>query len=289
MADPFKLKCSSCIGAIAAYLGGLALFSVWSFTAHRNELLSFVDKSRLYAAHSTRELIEPDIVRCIPDHNPDHDADLAEVREKLARLSKQGGFTGIGAAVIHGEHIDLLFSEPDSPNDLFRTSLQQHMEQELAHLAARGRSHTSVFSLDTPHQGHTRLAVIYNADATQNGTAYLAAQHSSIIERQLADQLLRLIAAGMGMLVLAVPLIILFSRAQRSMAAHLAEKNEDLQNDVSRQKSRQEELQEAISDLERFTSVSTGRESRIIELKSEVNRLLREMGRKKRYTIDKID
>ena len=101
--------------------------------------------------------------------------------------------------------------------------------------------------------------------------------------------MLRTATAAVGMLVLAIPLITLFNRTQRSVAQNLSQMNSRLQHDMENQKTRETELKEAISDLERFNAVSAGRESRIIELKAEVNDLLEQMNRNKRYNIDKID
>jgi hypothetical protein len=101
--------------------------------------------------------------------------------------------------------------------------------------------------------------------------------------------MLRLTAAGIGLLILAIPLITLFSKARKSIAIDLASMNLQLKQDMDAQKNREEELREAMKDLERFNAVSAGRESRIIELKSEVNQLLLELKREKRYNIDKID
>ena len=53
------------------------------------------------------------------------------------------------------------------------------------------------------------------------------------------------------------------------------------------QKIREAELEDAIRDLERFNAITLGREDRIIGLKAEVNTLLEQMKRKKRYGSEK--
>ena len=100
---------------------------------------------------------------------------------------------------------------------------------------------------------------------------------------------IRTAAAGILLLILAIPLVVLYNRAQERASKELAALNERLEQKVEVQQDHEEELKEAISDLERFTAVSAGRESRIIELKSEVNILLGELNRDKRYNIDKTD
>ena len=50
-----------------------------------------------------------------------------------------------------------------------------------------------------------------------------------------------------------------------------------------------EQLAETNQDLERFSQTIVGREDRVIELKQQVNELLRELGRGPRYGVDPAD
>ncbi len=59
--------------------------------------------------------------------------------------------------------------------------------------------------------------------------------------------------------------------------------------DISGQKEREEHLNKAIGELEKFTKFVIDREERMIELKEEINQLCEELGRKKRYKIDQIE
>jgi septal ring factor EnvC (AmiA/AmiB activator) len=84
-------------------------------------------------------------------------------------------------------------------------------------------------------------------------------------------------------------LITLYHRAQSKASQQMEELNSQLQNDCQKLKVRETELKEAIRDLERFNTVSVGRENRIIELKNEVNALLEEMNRTQRYNTVHIE
>ncbi len=53
--------------------------------------------------------------------------------------------------------------------------------------------------------------------------------------------------------------------------------------DVTERKRAEEELHNYTRDLERFNQVAVGREKRMIELKAEINGLLRELGREEKY------
>lgn len=119
--------------------------------------------------------------------------------------------------------------------------------------------------------------------------AFLVSQKSSVINQELAGQALRTSFAGLGMLALAIPLILIFSQYQRKAAAELSDMNDRLQHDVELQHTREEELKDAISELQRFNAVTAGRESRVIELKAEVNTLLEKLNREKRYNIERTD
>jgi len=92
---------------------------------------------------------------------------------------------------------------------------------------------------------------------------------------------------GMEVLFLAamlVPIIALYHNARAHSLHQEEELSTKLQQDNGKLKTREKELEEAIEDLERFNAVSTGRELRIIELKSEVNALLEKLNLPKRYT-----
>ncbi len=91
------------------------------------------------------------------------------------------------------------------------------------------------------------------------------------------------------LLVMAIPLILLFHRARTYSIHQVEELNAELQRDYEKLKKHEDELEDAIADLERFNAVTTGREERIIELKTEVNTLLEELNRPKRYTSTPTD
>ena len=55
--------------------------------------------------------------------------------------------------------------------------------------------------------------------------------------------------------------------------------------DVTKQKEVEQELSEHMADLQKFSDIAIGREERMIDLKSEINRLLIELGREEKYII----
>ncbi len=124
------------------------------------------------------------------------------------------------------------------------------------------------------------------AGRTQLGSRLAAADPT---EEMLREHAARSLLAGVVLLALAAPLAVLYHRAQSRTARELATLNYRLQQDVDVQRRRESELKDAMRDLERFATVATGRESRIMELKTEVNALMAELDRPPRYNIDRTD
>ena len=55
--------------------------------------------------------------------------------------------------------------------------------------------------------------------------------------------------------------------------------------DITERKRSDEELREHVSELTRFNTVAVGRETRMIELKKEINELCNRLGEPKRYPL----
>ncbi len=278
--------------AAGVYVAGVLLVSIWSYASHRSELLSSVDQSLLNAAFSNREVNRQTVLECMKTHNGEEQNCEPKLEKSLQRLARHGRFSGIGAALIHDGHTDLVLARPlqqPAELDLAQPDLQNRLKQALLDRSYEGDDDALIFTLKSRTSGYIRVGAIIDTEQPGEGSAYVAVLHSSIIQKELTNQMLRFAAVGLTVLVLAIPLILLYSRAQKDMSRSLSYANEQLQRDNAEQKTREKELKEAIGELERFSAVTTGRELRIIELKSEVNTLLEELNRAKRYNIDKID
>ena len=55
--------------------------------------------------------------------------------------------------------------------------------------------------------------------------------------------------------------------------------------DITERKRAEEKLHENIDELERFSKLAVGREDRMIELKKEINEILRDLGKPEKYKI----
>jgi hypothetical protein len=300
MGTPGKTTIQARYGSFAfaatAYIAGVFLFSLWSYTAHRNTLRTHTDKSLIDAAFSLKETMAKDYVRALADGNTDTPSKFDRKQQSLIRIARHGKFNVLGVISIKDGTSTKLISASSGAASEYASELHsdnpipKDVEDKLFRLAAAGHNDADLWTADhILTQTTLRYSVLYEAYNANHGVAYLVAQESEVMEQELAEQALRLSAVGLGMLFLAIPLIILFSRTQKKTTAELAAMNVRLQHDVELHKSREVELKDAIKDLGRFNDVSSGRESRIIELKAEVNELLDQLKREKRYNIDKID
>lgn len=142
-----------------------------------------------------------------------------------------------------------------------------------------------------PYYGRFAAALMLYILGVAAFAAWTFVEHLSAIESgadpaQAHSQRMMLIEGAkiLFLLAMAFPLIVSYHRAKVSSINDMAELNRKLEQDCRKLRKRETELEQAIQDLERFNALATGREERIMELKSEVNNLLREMDRPNRYT-----
>lgn len=290
-----KQKYGGFVLAATAYITGVLLFSFWSYFAHQKELTNRMDETLLHAAFSMQEILDGAFTETPAASTATNPEVISGKQPGLTRLAHHGKFRSVEVVFVSNDIITPLIvglnPNQTSPENITSNHLPHplDLEKALVRLATAGNDDTYLITAAHPNAEEVRYAIRFTAERTGYGIAYLVAQDRKIIKQELADQALRLFAAGLGMLFLAIPLISFFSRTQKKAAEELSSMNNRLQHDVDLQQSREEELKDAISDLERFNAVSTRREMRIIELKAEVNKLLQQTKCEKRYNIDKID
>lgn len=282
--------------AAAIYTLGVVAFSTWSYFGHRAILLAHIDESLINATRATEQIIGRIFIECAVEfetvHEPGHAANQAE----LDRFAEACRFDAIGAMAIKGTNLWPLVVGIDRNKTsrpakaLFQAPiLSGELAAILRSVATPGNDRIRMQSLRHEKYGSLRVAVRYEPIGTQSGYALVVARNIGYMEDLMRAQVFRKIANGVFLLVMAFPLIALYTRARMKSSRELAALNEHLQKDVEMQKKREAELKDAIHDLERFTSVAVGREGRIIELKAEVNTLLDQANRTKRYNIDRIE
>ena len=108
---------------------------------------------------------------------------------------------------------------------------------------------------------------------------------TSLNDEFLRKLIIRNSAETAFLILMAMPLVLLYRQGRQAVKKDLEQLNTLLQQEIELQKVREVELKDAIHDLERFNAVSVGRETRIIELKAEVNNLLADLNRNNLYKI----
>ncbi len=99
----------------------------------------------------------------------------------------------------------------------------------------------------------------------------------------------QVVVHGILTLGLALPVIFLFNRIRIKASRKQAELNRKMQRDMEKLAKQDAELKDAMDDLKRFNALAAGRETRIIELKTEVNALLAQQDKAKRYNVEYVE
>jgi hypothetical protein len=271
--------------AVAAYIAGGLFFSLWSYHAHKRVLMNQADESLMQTALALQETFGMQTAATDV-------SDAETYRQRLMPL--RHGLSGALSIVdVDQKHCTVQVSVSNELNGfmeiLENSPPPEDLQRMLLAMADENKNTTQSFTTITRPFGTMRYAILYHAASPVKGTAFLASDDLRFLEQQLAAEAHRLTVGGFAMLILALPIILFVSRSRKRTSAKLSRMNARLQHDMELQKSREEELKDAIADLERFNAVTAGRESRIIELKAEVNELLRQQNKTTRYNIDTID
>lgn len=279
--------------AAAIYTLGVVVFSAWSYFQHRTILLTHIDESLVHATHATEQILGRAFITNTITTESYNEGDYTDNQAELKQFAEAGHFDLIMAAAIKGTNLWEIIGGIDpqgvvaDAETVFQDPIHSATVAETLHLLAAA-SVPDLRVLDLYHEayGSLRIAVRYEPISPATGYALVAVRSVDSMERLMRTQITSKIANGLFLLLMAFPLIALYTRARVISSKQLADLNERLRQDVELQKKREIELKDAIHDLERFNAVAVGREGRIIELKAEVNTLLKQAGKPRRYTVD---
>ena len=282
--------------AAMIYTAGVIAFSVWSYDQHRDFLLSSIDQSLLNATHSTEQILGEIYIQCAVETESLHELGYAANQKELSQFATACDLDAVGAIALKGTNLWTLVGgiEHDgiipSREVLFKDPVQSEKLVEILYtIKDPATPNYQIQNLLHETYGQLRLAVRYEGISDDSGYALIAMLNIDYINEVMRAQLVQSMATGLFLLIMAFPLAALFHRAKQRTSKQVDELNALLRKDVEQRKAREVELEDAIRDLERFNAVTVGRESRIIELKAEVNTLLEQMNRKKRYTITHVE
>lgn len=279
----------------AIYTAGVIAFSVWSFFQQRANILAQVDRSLVNATHATEQILGNIFIECTVETETIYELGYAANQENLNRFADDCHFDFLGAVGRKGAKVWWLIAggEENENCPAIPACLHDPLCPELSSLvrtvASSEKESVRMQTVGRGEHGELRVATRYHPMSTDTGYVILVARSTRNVNDLIHTLAIRTMGIGTFLLAMAFPLIVLYNRTQAKSARETDKLNARLQQDVSKQKEREAELEDAICDLERFNNVAVGRETRIIELKAEVNTLLEQMNRQKRYTIDHED
>ncbi len=278
--------------AVALYISGVVAFSAWSYNQHRRLLLNHVDQALVNATQATEQILGSLSIECAIKTGSIQGMGYAEDRKKLEHFADACGFDATGVLVREGSNIWILVAGTRHRGSVpegdihFRDRPAPQVAAAIAKLVKSEDSDTRVQNILHEKYGPLRLAVRYHSLSPDTGYVLAVSQDIGPFNARIRNLAIHTGITGLFLVAMAFPLIFLYNRALSKTTRQLAELNTRLQQDVSKQKKREAELKDAIRDLERFNAVTLGRENRIIELKAEINTLLEQMKRKKRYNVN---
>lgn len=270
-----KHRKRSLLIAAVIYVAGVTALVAGSFIHHKNGHLQQLNTELFGTAAAVRELLSDDIHEL-----QDQGTYLYTKRQQqLKNIAHQGNLALLGALRMPDYAAVMVSDQHFSPPD------KLHFLHPEVRDAAKIENQ-QLTSFQHPELGDLRIAKLIDPES---GTIYFSAydlcDHACL---QPGDAMFTVFAT-IVLSILALPLVLAARQTERLLTMESEANNVRLRQDVSIQQTKEKELREALSDLERFSSVSAGRESRIIELKAEVNELLEQTRMKKRYNIDNTD
>ena len=278
------------IFAAAIYTVGVLSFSTWSFFQQRTNLIDQIDQSLINATHATEQILGHVLIECAVEAHGVYDLDVASNKKNLDHFASDCRFEHLGAIGYKKGETWALIAKSESGQSpaggLFFDLIGPSLSEIVQLLDTSKGENIHIQTLTTPENEELRVAIRYHSLGSDSGYALLVARNTHDVKQLIHSLAIRTAAIAAFLYAMAFPLILFYSRTRLQSGKEAAKLNIQLQQDFIKQKDREAQLEDAIQDLERFNTVTVGREGRIIELKAEVNTLLEQMKRKKRYNVD---
>lgn len=283
--------------ALAAiiYMAGVVVFSIWSYLQERENILSQLDRSLINGTHAIEQILGDIFIECSVEVGTSDELGGAAKQKKLNQFANDCHFDLIGAMGYKDAKLWGIIGGGKPRGDLgmdtsdFDGMLRSDLSSLVWTLVNSGNISIQIQTMELERYGKIRIAARYHPISSDDGYAILVAHSMDDINQPMHTLVLRTVAIGLFLYAMAFPLIALYNRTQMKSSKETAKLNAQLQQDFIQLKEREAELEDAIHDLERFNSVALDREGRVIQLKAEVNTLLEQTGRQKRYNIDHVD
>ncbi len=281
--------------ATAIFIIGVVCFCVWSYINHRQDVMEKIDSALVHAAYAARELVEDGNVENLILIDGSYAPDYVKHQNKLGRLAQESGLALLGAAAHENGETYALIAESGNPEIIpvgdirYGDALPLRVKRNVLNLARSSEQGTALLNINHLNYGLFRMAVLYISHSDGTGHVYFAAHELESVKSLLLRHAQRETAAGLFLVIMALILVRLRNTIEKRAAEDLAVRNERLTQDLEGLRRREKELEATIHDLERFSAVATGREGRILQLKAEINNLLVQLNREKRYNSSQAD
>lgn len=270
--------------AATLYTVCIVAFSTWIFLQQRHNLYGYLDKSLIQAAYATEQIIGAHTLSETASQAGMTPKEISQLQKQLCQFATDNHFATLGAVAYNQGQIDTLIAATH-PSTASEVLLTDHLVTILhEQIESKANNPWSGFTRKTPKKT-IRAVVLNRKTAANSGYALIATREIEDIRQMLRIQAAEDAAKGLFLFIMAYPMILLYNRAQQMTGKQLEALNVKLRNDVEQQRHRENQLEEAVRDLERLNAVTVGRENRIIALKQEVNTLLQELERPVRYNI----
>ena len=269
--------------AAAMYMLGIVIFSTWSFFEQRALLMTHIDESLINTTFAIEQIIATPVSGMLTNSPLN-----TLTATRMQNLAMAGNFDAIGSLERQGTNVHSVVAGIRTSENTFNfnTTALPEVSNTVLELAQSQKNPIQVKNIRHPQAGVLRVAIRYRAIDANRGTAWVVARNITDLAPLMQTQLIRSISSGFFLLIMVVPLIALYNRTQTKTSKQLNALNTKLQQEIETQKMKELDLRDAIHDLERFTALSVGREERVIELKVEVNALLKQAKQPPRYTVD---
>jgi len=282
------------VSATIFTVGVLAL-SAKSYHHRRKAIIHEIDQSLLDAAYATKYILGHKVLGDGQETETPGRKDYSFCKQQLEGYAAVRGFDVLGAVfqdaggnwnlIASADRLGIIAMNGDG----YGCPVDPALNSILETLSENGKASTGNEAILHDYHDSLRIAVLHERISPEYGYALIVARNMDFVTAQLRLQALRELAIIIFLHIMAFPLVASFSRVRSTAAKRLGELDDLLKQDYEKLKQRETELQDAVHDLKRFNTLAVGREGRIIELKAEVNTLLAQLDREKRYNVDQIN
>lgn len=278
--------------AALVYTAGVIAFSVWSYRQQRTVILEQLDVSLVNATYAAEQILDDIMISCAVRTGSEDGASYTGDHSALERYAQKGGYGLIAAVACRQDKLEVLVmggaaeEETEDRSHCIHRFIHVMMAPFIRELADEGAAAVRTETADLPTCGTIHVALRYRPLTADSGYTILVARSTAEATRAINRLAIRTAGIGILLYIMAFPLILLYHCAQTRARRENAELHKRLREEFEQLRQREAELNDAISDLERFNRMTIGREERIIELKAEVNALLEQLNQSRRYNVD---